>query len=335
MQSEGKVQFMRSNLSFMQQGAVAFSPQARYLFCTGGYDGRVHLYSARNAALLQRYSIANSGFGRHTNAVRFTCDGMKILTTTASRLAVLDVETGSQVQTYDDCSCNGSTKTGLATDPFCWHSSVCVQVNGKGLTVIDLRMCLPVLLTNDLHSRTISDVAFLPRLWPWAPSETTLLTASSDGHSKVVTMDGKSLVDISAGSSLTSIAATPGPFNAMAMLGFSSVVMYGGPEVLGYIPEVGIQESLRDQGAASVSKIRYTSNGSTLYTACDKGIIRRYRRNPLKHVYLGEVYRHQDKISDMDISSYDEYLVTASDRTVGIMKLGSPSHGVTEYCELT
>lgn len=29
----------------------------------------------------------------------------QILTTTANRLAVLDVETGSQVQTYDDCKC--------------------------------------------------------------------------------------------------------------------------------------------------------------------------------------------------------------------------------------
>lgn len=335
MESEGRVQFLK-NAGFADLGGVSFSPQHRYLFCTGGYDGRVHLYSAQKASILQRYSITNSGFGRNTNAVRFNCDGRKVLATTASRLVVIDVESGSQNQTYENCSYSASGKTGLATDPSCWYSAVCVHQSGKGLTLIDLRIGVPVLFTCDLHCNIINDVVFLPKSWPWLPAETTILTASADGHSKVETFDGKTLVDISAGSTLTSIAPTPGSFDSMAKLGYSSVVMFGGTEVLGYIPDVGIQESLREHGSSVVNKIRYTSNGSTLYTACGKGIVRRYRRYPTNHVYMGEVFRHRSSVTDMDISPYDEYLVTtSSDRTVGCMKLGSPNHGMTEYFELT
>ncbi|KAK2148683.1 hypothetical protein LSH36_487g02021 [Paralvinella palmiformis] len=80
----------------------------------------------------------------------------------------------------------------------------------------------------------------------------------------------------------------------------------------------------------------YTSNGSLLYSACDNGAVHRYRRWPDHHGYLGEVLHHKSEVADMDISPYDEYLVTASkDRSVGIMKLGEPNHGPSEYSELT
>lgn len=106
-------------------------------------------------------------------------------------------------------------------------------------------------------------------------------------------------------------------------------------------------------------RLKYSSNGAFLYAAGEGGAVRYYRRYPnsvLKQ--LGEVFRHRGDILDMDISPYDEckssflflkchnckkksqtYLtdiVTASkDKTVGLICLGSPNHGWTEYYELT
>lgn len=54
---------------------------------------------------------------------------------------------------------------------------------------------------------------------------------------------------------------------------------------------------------------RYTSQGSLLYSACDGGVLRRYRRYPDHHQYLGEVYKHKGDIQDLDISPYDECIL--------------------------
>lgn len=51
---------------------------------------------------------------------------------------------------------------------------------------------------------------------------------------------------------------------------------------------------------------RYTSNGAQLFTGCEGGILRRYRRYPDHHAYLGIVYQHKKDIEDFDISPYDE-----------------------------
>jgi hypothetical protein len=64
--------------------------------------------------------------------------------TTARRLSVLDVETGQQLMCYDNCAFNGRERAALATDPICPHLAVCSCVNGKGLTLFDLRMPLPL-----------------------------------------------------------------------------------------------------------------------------------------------------------------------------------------------
>ncbi|XP_072027003.1 uncharacterized protein [Amphiura filiformis] len=335
MPHEGRVHYLKHHLGSVR--GVAFCPKDRYLFASGAFDGRVNLYTAQKCVLLQSYSVTTFSLARNINAVRFTSDGRKILaTTTAGRLAVVDVETGAQLITYDSCAFNGRDRTGLAVDPKCPHTVVCTCVNGKGLAVFDLRMSIPLLYIYDLHSDIIRDVTFLEDSWPWCSGETTFVTASVDGHGKVVTLDGRTLLDIPAGASLHSVAPTPGPYNAMAEDGFSSVVMFGGGEVCAYLPDTGIQETLRENGDEAVWKIRYTSNGSMLYTACEKGIIRRYRRYPDYHKYLGEVFRHKADVQDMDISPYDEYLVTASkDRSVGVIKLGLPNHGGTEYSEFT
>lgn len=54
---------------------------------------------------------------------------------------------------------------------------------------------------------------------------------------------------------------------------------------------------------------RYTSQGSLLYSVCDGGVLRRYRRYPDHHEYLGEVFRHKGDIQDLDISPYDECIL--------------------------
>lgn len=48
-----------------------------------------------------------------------------------------------------------------------------------------------------------------------------------------------------------------GRLNIILISLFPGVVMFGGTEVLGYIPDVGIQESLREHGSSVVNKIRY------------------------------------------------------------------------------
>lgn len=64
--------------------------------------------------------------------------------TTARRLAVVDVERGEQLLAYDNCAFSGRDRTGLAADPVCPNMAVSVAVNGKGLTLLDLRMPLPL-----------------------------------------------------------------------------------------------------------------------------------------------------------------------------------------------
>lgn len=54
---------------------------------------------------------------------------------------------------------------------------------------------------------------------------------------------------------------------------------------------------------------RYTSNGSTLYSGCEDGVLRRYRRYPDHHHYLGSVFTHKGDIQDLDISPYDECIL--------------------------
>ncbi|GBM23014.1 hypothetical protein AVEN_67001-1, partial [Araneus ventricosus] len=101
MQQEGTVKFLKFHQGSVR--GVAFSPRDRYLFCSGAYDGKVNLYSAQRTELLMCYQISTLGNTRNVNAVRFTSDGSRILaSTTARRLAVIDVERGEQVMSYDN-----------------------------------------------------------------------------------------------------------------------------------------------------------------------------------------------------------------------------------------
>ncbi|CAG2055080.1 unnamed protein product [Timema podura] len=310
MQQQGKPKFLKFHQGSVR--GVAFSPRDRYLFCSGAYDGKVNLYSALRMELLMCYQITTMTLARNVNAVRFTSDGSRILaTTTARRLAVVDVERGEQLLAYDNCAFSGRDRTGLAADPVCPNMAVSVAVNGKGLTLLDLRMPLPLDFVYDLHGSVIRDLAFMHPSWPWARGQpSTLLTAGSDGTCKVSTIDGRILHNFQAGhNNLTTVCPTPEPFNHSADDGFYSVIMSGGDMVSAYVPDSGIQEHLKENKDMPIWKLRYTSNGSQLYSVCDGGVVRRYRRYPDHHEYLGEVYRHKADIQDLDISPYDECIL--------------------------
>ncbi|XP_077547411.1 uncharacterized protein LOC144159658 isoform X2 [Haemaphysalis longicornis] len=318
MQKEGAPVFLRYHQGSVR--GVSFSPRDRYLFCSGSYDGKVNLYTAQHMELLMCYQIASMGMSRNINAVRFTSDGSRILAaTTARRLAVIDVERGEQVMTYDNCAYDARERASLAADPICPNMAVCSSANGR------------------LHDNAIRDLLFLHSSWPFVRShQSTVLSLSAEGVCKVTTLDGRYLHGFEVGHGANSVEATPEAYGSGADDGFCSVVLVGGDAVSGYVPDVGVQERLREHGHESVWKVRYTSNGGLLYTACNRGVVRRYRRYPDRHKFLGEVLWHEANIQDMDLSPYDDYLITASkDRSVGVLPLGSPNHGWTEYCELS
>lgn len=65
---------------------------------------------------------------------------------------MVDVERGEQLLAYDNCAFSGRDRTGLAADPVCPNMAVSVAVNGKGLTLLDLRMPLPLDFVYDVSS---------------------------------------------------------------------------------------------------------------------------------------------------------------------------------------
>ncbi|XP_046840186.1 uncharacterized protein LOC124434345 isoform X2 [Xenia sp. Carnegie-2017] len=296
---------------------VAFSPVDRHIFCSGAYDGKVNLYNANDCVLLHSYQI--------------------LATTTVRRLALLDAETGEQVFSYDNCTFSGRDRTALAVNQHGGPNlAVCTCIDGKGLALFDLRMPLPLDFVNQLYDENIRDVTFLHESWPWCKGQTSILSVAENGIAKVTSLDGRELHTIDAlDSSLHSVVPTPEKYGSMVDDGYGSVVMFGGKQLSSYVPDVGIQETMTEHGNSPLWKIKYSSNGHSLFTACDRGIVRRYRRYTDRHVFEDELFRHKDDIEDMDISPFDEFIVTASkDRSVGVYRLGGPSHGYTEYKEV-
>lgn len=90
---------------------------------------------------------------------------------------------------------------------------------------------------------------------------------------------------------------------------YLGVIMSGGDKITSYVPNLGIQESFCENRDKPIWKVRYTSNGSFLYSVCEGGVVRKYRRYPDRHEYLGEVYTHKGDIQDLDISPYDECIL--------------------------
>lgn len=316
------------------------------------------------------FQLTSSGAIRSINGVKFTCDGRRILAaTSAKRVAVLDVERGEQIQCFESCVYNGrDMRIPIETDPICPHLAVCAYINGRGLSLFDLRMPLPLDYVNDLHSTYIRDITFLSPSWPFVKTgQCGLVSLSVDGVCKVTTLDGRALHCFEVGHPSNCLAVTPETYESSGHPNsFSSLMMIGGEGLSRYRPDQAIIEriegplkDLKDVLASASSsslppspsscapspsfpishirKLKYTSNGSLLYSVTDSGSVKRYRRYPDgSHKLLGEVFSHRGDVYDLDISPYDEFLVTASkDRHVGILCLGSPNHGWTGFCELT
>ncbi|CAB0041761.1 unnamed protein product, partial [Trichogramma brassicae] len=251
----------------------------RYLFCSGGCDGKVNLYSALRMELLMCYQITPITHVKNVNAVRFTSDGSR------------------------------------------------------------------------LHGSVIRDICFLPASWPW---QNSILTGGSDGTLKISSPDGRALYAFETGHSVNSVCITPEPYCRTAEDGFYSnncfyicyyfltawnwtkqffclqgLIMSGGDVVSAYVPETGIQEVLKEHKDSPVWKLRYTSNGSTLYTVCDGGVLRRYRRYPDRHEYLGEVYHHKDLSTTIAEMAYQKArsIIISQQLIDGYLRLISQRHG--------
>ena len=66
-------------------------------------------------------------------------------TTSSRRVSVIDVEHGKPIVCYDNCAYSSiRDRTPLAINPESPNIAACSYVNGKGVTIIDLRMPLPL-----------------------------------------------------------------------------------------------------------------------------------------------------------------------------------------------
>lgn len=386
--------------------------------------------------------------GQNINAVRFSSDGRRIVVSITSRkLTVLDLERGDPIHSYDNCCFGTRDRLPLATDPFIPHLAVSSSVDGKGLTIYDFRMPLPLDMMSEVHRDVIRDIIYLNQSWPFVPPhQSALATVSDHGTCRIISLDGRTLHCFDIGHVTNTIACSPGPFTKDLSTKFPSVMMLGGDQLSEYTPHLhtdhnhqsstnkftmqppSVQmptplpstfarqstsymspslytslqnmnhhihlnlnlnlhpfqprgfhsnmnahsslapgspsslasfESHRPRYSVSLhppvspvscddcvsktlllgdnmTKMKYTSNGAMLYAACDNHSVAKIRRYPNEHRIVGNVVTHESNIYDLDISSYDEFLVTASrDNTVGVLYLGPPNHGWTSYCELT
>lgn len=73
-----------------------------------------------------------------------------LVSTTAKRLAVIDLNQGEQIQVYDNCTFNGRDRAAIAVDPVSPNYVITTCPNGRGVTIIDLRMPLPLDFISDV-----------------------------------------------------------------------------------------------------------------------------------------------------------------------------------------
>ncbi|XP_075586132.1 uncharacterized protein LOC124490657 [Dermatophagoides farinae] len=167
--------------------SVAFNPKDRYLFCSGGNDGQIGIYHAGRAELLRTNSVISSGLNRCVSAVSFSSDGKKILATTSSRrVSVIDVEHGTPIVCYDSCAYIPSRdRTPLAVDPESPNIAACSYVNGKGVTILDLRMPLPLDFIFDFHTDIIRDIIFLHESWPFSSKSSSLSLLENNNNNNI------------------------------------------------------------------------------------------------------------------------------------------------------
>jgi WD40 repeat protein len=252
---------------------------------------------------------------------------------------VIDAERGELICSYDNCAYSGRDRAPLASDPENPNMAICGCTNGKGIITFDLRKQQPAHFALNVHASLIKDIIYLNSSWPYGDNhQATVVSLSCDGVCKIRTVDDRVLDVFDVKHRSSCVAATPDDYCMYAQEGFESMLMIGGDCLSEYLPApLGLKSRLYDHGPNDkpIYKLKYTSNGHLLYAIASGGQVRRYRRIGREHQLLGEVYSHNDEVSDMDISPNDEYIVTASrDGNVGLLCLGAPSFGWTGFMEL-
>lgn len=336
MQEEGSTKFLLQKSN--SPTCIAFSPKDRYTFAFGGTDGEIAILSALRGESVRTIQLTALSLARSLNSLTFSPDGTKVIATAVSRkVSIIDVERGDPVLAYDNCASPGEGRQPLVMHPDMPYLAACATVNTKGITLIDLRMPLPLDFIYDIHEDSINDICFLDGSWPWGSGKMVLVSGSSVGQMKVNSVDGRPLCSFMAPSPLTCMAPSPEAYNKTISQGYPSVMMASTGEglVCWCVGERPWKWESQPVSPNRVTRMRYSHSGGLLYTAQGK-MITRYRRYPDRHQNVGQVYSHNAPIMDLDISPYNEYLVSAGhDHSIGLLRLGSPSHGWTQYCEFT
>ncbi|KAK7066262.1 hypothetical protein SK128_008406 [Halocaridina rubra] len=370
MQEVGSTKFLlqKSNTP----SCIAFSPKDRFTFAFGGTDGEIAILSALRGESVRTVQLNSLSLARALNSLTFSPDGTKVLTTAVSRkVSVIDVERGDPVLTYDSCASPGEGRQPLVMHPDIAYLAACATVNARGITLIDIRMPLPLDFIFDIHEDCINDICFMDGSWPWGSGNMVLVSGSSLGQMKVHGLDGRPVYSFTVPSPLTCMAPSPEAYNKTISQGYPSVMMASTGEglVCWCVGEQPWKWESQTVSPNRVTRMRYSHSGGILYTAQGKmnslvhypvysrfhflinfnlfpsnnglffptgKMVTRYRRYPDRHQHDGSIFTHAAPVLDLDISPYNEYLVSAAhDNTIGLHRLGSPSHGWTQYCEFT
>lgn len=252
---------------------------------------------------------------------------------------MIDAERCELITSYDNCAYAGKERAPLASDPRNPNLAICGGTDGKGLINFDLRQTKPAGFAHNVHSSIIQDIIYLDESWPFGDRhQGTVVSLSIDGVCKIRTIDDREIHVLDVKHRSNCVTATPDVYSISNEEGFESIMMIGGDNLSSYLPgHRGREPRLLTYGQNErrLHKLKYSSNGHLLYATSTGGQVIRYRRMGNGHHYLGEVYSHDDEILDMDISPNDEYIVTASrDGYVGLLCLGTPSHGWTGFMQL-
>lgn len=235
---------------------------------------------------------------------------------------------------YDNCAYSGKERAPLASDPHNPNMVICGCTNGKGWIMFDLRKQQPALFSLNVHTSVMRDITYLDESWPFG-HQNTAASVSLDGVCKIRSFDDKEVHSIDVGFRSNCIAASPDCFYMSDDHGLKGSLMIGGDGLSGYMAELESKVINFGLYEKPIQKLKYTSNGHFLYTASSDGQVYKFRRLDGELQFLSEVYSHRDEIVDMDISTTDEFIVTASrDGTVGLMCLGVPSYGWTGFMQL-
>ncbi|KAF2076161.1 hypothetical protein CYY_002514 [Polysphondylium violaceum] len=315
---------------------VDFSPNDDHIFCSAGLDGKCNIYDARFGKLKSSSTISFQGTVNFSG-IKFLTGVNKIaLTTSSNKLLIFDIEKAAVFQSFDRCCFSGPSRTSIALDPSNPNCIMVPNISGKGLSQIDLRSPASAIKSfNHIHQNSINDIEILDSSWSnyyGRGRGNLIMTVGSD--SNVLTIDSQSnlVQHFQLRSQLFSIAHTPEPPNQT-----TSCLAIGGDRlnILSIDGGTSDQQHLSMPNGKSITRLRYTKNGTKLFVASNDGNLRLYSRTKRKHEPLGVVFKHSRDIIDCSISRNDEYIVTASsDSRVGLIRIGDPIYGPSEVGDI-